>query len=53
MTHNHIYCIVNGKFNTMRVRGVALNICWFSRLRVSGVNFLVLCVNVIAFFSFL
>jgi hypothetical protein len=38
MSWNHIYCIVNGEVNTMRVRGVALNICWFSRLRVSRVN---------------
>jgi hypothetical protein len=38
MTHNHIYCIVNGEFNTMRVRGKDLNICWFSQLKISKVN---------------
>jgi hypothetical protein len=37
----------NGKINTMRVRGVAIKICWFFELRVSKVNFLVLCVIVI------
>jgi hypothetical protein len=31
-----LYC--NGEVNTMRVRGAALNICWFSQLRVSMVN---------------
>jgi hypothetical protein len=40
----------NGEFNTMRVIGVALNIYWFSWLRVSRVNFLVLCLIVICFF---
>jgi len=30
ISHNHIYCIVNYEVNTMRVRCVTLNICWFS-----------------------
>jgi hypothetical protein len=52
MSHNNIYCIVNVEFNTMRVRGAALNIWWFSWLRVSMVNFLVLCVISIVLFLF-
>jgi hypothetical protein len=35
-----IYIIfVYSEVNIMRVRGAVLNICWFSRLRVSRVNF--------------
>jgi hypothetical protein len=49
MLQNHIYCIVNGEVNIMRVRSVTLNICWFSRLKVSTVKFL--CVNAIVFLS--
>jgi hypothetical protein len=38
--------------DTMRVRGVTLNICWFSQLKVYRENVLVLCVISIFLFMF-
>jgi hypothetical protein len=44
MPQNHIYCIVNGEVNTMRVRGAALNILLvYLVTRVSKVNICVYC----------
>lgn len=50
MQHNPMYCIVNGEVNTMKVRIVTLNICWFYRLRISRGNSKY-SVNTLVYFS--